>query len=95
MYAGGCAYACPYATARVRGCACARMCVRLLAGVRACARVRIYACMIIILFHYIYAGAVCAYVCGYVCAGVYVRTCMRTYNAHVSAGACAYVSARM
>ena len=54
---------------RLWGCACARMCVRLMAGVRACARVRIYACMIIILSYY--AGAVCA--------DVYVCTCMRTY----------------
>ena len=41
------------------------------------ARVRIYACMIIILSYY--AGAVCAYLCGYVCADLYARTCMRTY----------------
>ena len=71
---------------------CAYVCA--LANWRTCVRVRIYACMIIILFYY---------ECGCrVCVRVWVRVSGRvsTYvhaniYAHVSAGACAYVSARM
>ena len=58
---------------------CMRVDVRTLAGICARARVRIYACIIIILFYYICGCSVCVRVWVRVCVDVYVCTCMRTY----------------
>ena len=59
---------------------CVCVCACWLAYV--CARVRIYACMIIILSYYICGCSACVRVCGRVCTYVHANI-----YAHVSAGA--------
>ena len=78
------------------GCVCEGMCVRVWAlihvrvraRVRAGVRARKYACVIIVLYHYIRAQFVSARVCIGLCTYVHANV-----HAYLWSGACAYASA--